>query len=480
MTTKRTKIVCTLGPSTQDDETLRAMIRAGMNVARLNFSHGDHKSHRANIERVRRIADELGANVAIMVDTKGPEIRTGLLKDHKPVILIGGTKTTITTEPIEGTAERFCLDYATLPQDVSPGSTIFIDDGLICLEVEHVEDTNIHCRILNGGLLGERKGVNVPNLQLSIPAVTEQDKRDVEFSCRMNVDAIAASFINDEHGIREIRALCKEFGAPTMPIIAKIESALAVRNFEKIMAESDGIMIARGDLGVEISPARVPNVQKQIIRTCNENYCPVITATQMLESMTYHPRPTRAEVTDVANAIYDGTDCVMLSGETAAGKYPLEAVRMMTEICEQAEPNLLMRESYYQHLGSRGISSVTGFGAVQMAKLAGAKAILCPTSSGRTACIMSAFRPKLPIIATSPLPTTVRRTCFFWGVMGLLTAEQSGLTATCYDALKTARAAGCVQEDDIVVITAGDPLSSPFTSCGYETDTNVCMIAQVL
>lgn len=477
---KRTKIVCTVGPSTEDDAVLADMIRAGMNVARLNFSHGDHDYHRSNIERVRRIAEELHTNVAIMVDTKGPEIRTRLNRDHEPVLLVAKNQVIITTRDIEGTPEAISVDYDLLPSKVSPGTSIFIDDGFIELHVDRVEDTDIHCTVINGGNVGEHKGVNVPGVSMDMPAVTERDKRDITFACEMDVDAIAASFVCDASTPNEIRALCKVLGKPKMTIISKIESALSIQNFDEILNASDGIMVARGDLGIEIPPAKVPQTQKDIIRLCNENYRPVITATQMLESMTHNPRPTRAEVTDVANAIFDGTDCVMLSGETAAGEYPVEAVRMMADVCKQAEQTMPERHRHYDSEDENRISEATGFAAVAMAHYVGATAILCPTGSGRTARIMSVFRPKLPIIASSPDIVTVHRTCFYWGVTGIQAEEQAGFTKTCYDALSRARQLEFVHEDDLVVITSGDPLSSPFTNAGYETATNVCMIAQVM
>lgn len=477
---KRTKIVCTVGPATEDDEVLTEMIKAGMNVARLNFSHGDHEYHRKNIVRVRRIAAELGVPVAIMVDTKGPEIRTRLTRDDEPIYLIAKEKVIVTTRDVEGTSELISVDYEKLPDEVSPGTSIFINDGMIELSVDYVEGTEIHCTIVNGGVVTTHKGVNVPGVVMDMPMVTEQDKRDITFACEMDVDAIAASFVCDENTPLEIRELCKSLGKPKMMIISKIESALSIKNFNKILEVSDGIMVARGDLGIEIPPAQVPHVQKEIIRQCNEWYCPVITATQMLESMTHNPRPTRAEVTDVANAIYDGTDCVMLSGETAAGEYPVEAVRMMAEVCLRAEENLPERHTYHDCEGMHNVSEATSFAAVEMAGRVDATAILCPTFSGRTARIMAVLRPKLPIIASSHEDATIRRMCFTWGVTAVLTEEQAGLMLTVSDALHQARILGYVQQDDLVVITAGDPMLSPFTNAGYETATNVCMVAQAM
>ena len=478
MPANRTKIVCTMGPATEDDEVLAQMIRAGMNVARLNFSHGDHEYHRRNIERFRRVSAEVGVTTAILVDTRGPEIRTGLNRNHEPITLNTDSHVTLTTRPVEGTAECIHISYDGLPAAVEQGTRIFVDDGLIALEVERVDGTEIKCRVTNGGTVGERKGINVPNVVTQMPSVTEQDRDDIRFACEMGVDAVAASFICDADAVREVRSICLETGAPNMYIISKVESALAVRNFDEILAASDGIMVARGDLGVEVPPAEVPYLQKRIIERCNQAYKPVITATQMLESMVHNPRPTRAEVTDVANAIFDGTDCVMLSGETAAGHFPAEAVRMMAEVCRQAEQHLPERYIYHEQKGLENVSGATGFAAVEIARRVGAVAILCPTKSGRTARIMSVFRPKFPIIATTPYEYTVRRANFYWGVDGVLTSEQDGLAPTCYDALRKARQAKLVRPDDLVVITAGDPISSPLTQ-GTEANTNVCMVAQV-
>ena len=328
---KKTKIVCTMGPATEDEEVLRQLILHGMNVARFNFSHGSHEYHRKNIERVRSLSRELAIPVAIMLDTKGPEVRTGLLTDGEKVTLETGKTCIVTTDDdVVGTAERFSLDYKTLPQEVEKGTVILIDDGLIGLEVDHVDGTDIYCTITNGGELGEHKGVNFPNLNINLPSVTPQDRADIMFGCELGIDAIAASFIRDGKAVEEIRHICIEMGTPDVLIFPKIESALGVKNFDEILHVSDGCMVARGDLGVEVPAAQVPHIQKTIIKKCKQHYKPVITATQMLDSMQRNPRPTRAEVNDVANAIYDGTDCVMLSGETAAGKYPIEAVKTMS------------------------------------------------------------------------------------------------------------------------------------------------------
>ena len=480
---KRTKIVCTLGPATEDDEVLRNMLKAGMNVARLNFSHGTHEYHRKNIERVRRIAAELNKHVAIMTDTKGPEIRTRLNEGGTPIELRSGETIRITSEDVKSTQECIALDYAPLPNEVGPGDAIYIDDGLLGFKVLEVTDGIITCLITNGGKLGERKGVNLPTVNVALPSVSEHDREDIRFSCEMGVDAIAASFIRDAQSVREIRDLCKQYGAKKMQVISKIESAFAVQNFDSILAESDGIMVARGDLGIEIPPADVPAVQHGIITKCNKAYKPVIIATQMLDSMTTHPRPTRAEVSDVAVAIVEGSDCVMLSGETAAGKYPLQSVQMMTEICQKVEMEIGPRNTYQSDCDERNVSDATGFAAVQTAGRINAKALLCPTISGYTARIMSSFKPRLPIIAASPDTNTLRRCAFYWGVEGIETEERSNFNAICKDALDTANNLNLLEEGDIVVITVGDPMSSPISlgkTITSDTPTNIMIVAEVM
>ncbi len=479
---KKTKIVCTMGPATEDEEVLRQLILHGMNVARFNFSHGSHQYHRSMIEKVRNLSAELGIPVAILLDTKGPEIRTGLLEDGKKVAVKTGDTLVVTaqetSEDFHGTSEHISLDYLNLPSEVEKGSIILIDDGLIGLEVDHVEGQDMYCVVTNGGEIGEKKGVNVPNVNVGLPSVTAQDRADIMFGCELGIDAIAASFIRDAKAVEEIRNICIEMGAPNVMIFPKIESALGVQNFDEILHVSDGIMVARGDLGVEVPAAQVPHIQKTIIKKCAEHYKPVITATQMLDSMQRNPRPTRAEVNDVANAVYDGTDCVMLSGETAAGKYPVDAVRTMSDICKETEKYVKENKNYYDRHGVRNVNGATGFAAVEMADRVNAKCIIVPTHSGRSARLVSKFRPKVPLYAMSPSEEAVRRTCFYWGVYAFRTTEQGSLTGTLYNALTTAKQNKVVEGGDIVVLTAGDPQTSPRQG-DYTTSTNLAMIAQV-
>ena len=479
---KKTKIVCTMGPATEDEEVLRQLILHGMNVARFNFSHGSHQYHRSMIEKVRRLSSELGIPVAILLDTKGPEIRTGLLEDGKKVTVKTGDTLVVTaqetSEDFHGTAEHISLDYLNLPSEVEKGSIILIDDGLIGLEVDHVDGQDMYCVVTNGGEIGEKKGVNVPNVEIGLPSVTEQDIADIMFGCELGIDAIAASFIRNAQAVDDIRKICADNGLRNVYIFPKIESALGVKNFDEILAASDGCMVARGDLGVEIPAQEVPHIQKIIIKKCAQSYKPVITATQMLDSMIRNPRPTRAEVNDVANAIYDGTDCVMLSGETAAGKYPVEAVKMMASICRETEKYLPERREYHDRGGMRNVNSSIGLAAAEVADRVNAKCIICPTHSGRTSRLISNFRPRIPIVAMSPSNHAIRKTCFQWGVDAYKTTEQGSLSATCYNALTVAKEHGVVESGDLVVVTAGDPQTSP-SQGDYITSTNMAMVSQI-
>ncbi len=483
---KRTKIVCTMGPACDNDETIREMIEAGMNVARFNFSHGSYEEHQGRIERVRRIARELGRPVGILLDTKGPEVRTGLLEGHQKVAVNAGDKIVVTAQPTSedwlGNASHISLDYLDLPSEAEAGSIILIDDGLVGLKVESIDGQDMHCVVMNNGVIGERKGVNIPNVDISLPAVTERDRADILFGLTQNIDYIAASFIRNGKAVDEIRDLCRLNGGEHVSIFPKIECALGVEKFDEILEASDGIMVARGDLGIEIAPELVPHVQKEIIAKCNAAYKPVITATQMLDSMQHNPRPTRAEVADVANAIYDGTDAVMLSGETAAGKYPVEAVKMQASIAAETEKYLpehaplKMPENAH---GTRVINNVVGMSAVNMATTVGAKCITVPTTTGRTARLISHFRPKMPILAFSRHDWAVQQMIMYWGVEPHLAAITQGtVNGTIMKSIETAKELGFVQEGDLTVATAGDPRMSVQLD-GKATSTNVAYVAQV-
>ena len=380
---KKTKVVCTMGPNTNDRELLKKLIENGMDVARFNFSHGDHEEQKSRMDLLKELRQELNTNTAILLDTKGPEIRTGVLKGGKRIMLKAGEQFTLTTEEIEGDESKVSITYEGLVQDVDAGRVILIDDGLIELKVVGKSEKEIFCEVINGGELGERKGVNVPNVAVRLPAITEKDKDDIRFGVEQGIDFIAASFVRNAECVLEIKAYLKELGAPYVPIIAKVENAEGIKNIDEIIRAADGVMVARGDLGVEIPAEEVPYLQKMIIQKCNMNFKTVITATQMLDSMMRNPRPTRAEVTDVANAVYDGTDAVMLSGETAQGKYPLEALQMMVHIIQNTEQHLDyegMLEKTGGHLKS-GVSSAIGYSSVLAASNLNAKCKSCIKSA---------------------------------------------------------------------------------------------------
>lgn len=469
---KRTKIICTMGPAVDRKTVLRAIMKTGMDIARFNFSHGTHEEYQVRIDMVKNLREELNIPVALLLDTKGPEIRTGLLKDGKKVTLTTGQEFVLTTEAdYVGDEQKVSITYEGLPRDVQKGSQILVDDGLIALEVQKIKSTEIVCRVLNGGELGEHKGVNVPNVRVRLPGMTDKDREDILFGIENEFDYIAASFVRDAKVIHEIRKLLDENGGKQIGIIAKIENAEGVENIDEIIRAADGIMVARGDLGVEIPASQVPHIQKSIIKKCNASYVPVITATQMLDSMIRNPRPTRAEVADVANAIYDGTDAIMLSGETAAGKYPLEAVKMMVEIAKTTEPYM----DYDSHVEHRSmyrkgdISSAVGMAAVRAAVELDAVAIVTPTMSGQTARLISSFRPKVPIYAITPNEVVQHRLQLYWGILPLKGYEKQTTEHIISHALAEVRRKRLVKKGDLVVFTAGDPATNA-TGKGFVTN----------
>lgn len=456
---KKTKIVCTMGPNTNDLDLMRTLVREGMDIARFNFSHGDHAEQKERMDNLKRIRKEEGKHIAILLDTKGPEIRTGLLQDGQKVQLVDGDEFILTTEEIVGDNKRVSITYEGLVEDAQIGGKILIDDGLIELKVKDIQGKDIVCEIINGGELGQRKGVNVPNVPIHLPAITEKDKEDIRFGVEQEVDFIAASFVRNAECIREIKALLRECGAPYTPVIAKIENAEGIDNLDEILAIADGIMVARGDLGVEIPAEEVPYIQKMMIRKCKEVYKPVITATQMLDSMMRNPRPTRAEVTDVANAVYDGTDAVMLSGETAQGKYPVEALKMMVQICENTESHLDHEEilSKMKKQRMKDTTSALGYATVSTATNLDAKCIIAPTGSGATARVISKFHPKMDVLAVSPNDRALRRMQIYWGVRPYESLEFDTVEAICSHAIELAKRENYVTEGDVTVITAGIP-----------------------
>lgn len=454
---KKTKIICTMGPNTSDPEILRALAENGMDVARFNFSHGTHGEHKDRLELLKRIRKETDRPIAALLDTKGPEIRTGLLKGGQKAVLKDGQDFVLTTREIEGDEKGCSINYEGLNEDVKEGNTILIDDGLIELQVQEVKGTDIFCRVINGGELGQRKGVNVPNVKIKLPALTEKDKEDIRFGIREGFDFIAASFVRSADAILEIRRILEEEGA-NLQIIAKIENAEGIENLDEIIDAADGIMVARGDMGVEIPAEKVPYLQKTIIAKCNEACKVVITATQMLDSMIRNPRPTRAEVTDVANAVYDGTDAVMLSGETAMGKYPIEALKMMATIVEDTESHL--DENFYQtrHVtGSNGhtISNAVCYSSVATAHDLKAKVIVAPSISGYTTKMLSKWRPRCQIIGMSPSMTAVRQMMIYWGVKPVWSRRAESTDELIENSLVELKDLGIVEKGDITVITAG-------------------------
>lgn len=467
-----------MGPNTDDEEMMRKLAKAGMDIARFNFSHGDHEEQKTRMDLLKKVRKELKLPIAILLDTKGPEIRTGILEGGQKVYLEEGSQFTLTTEQIEGNNTRCSQTYKDLPKDVKAGDTILIDDGLIQLNVEEVTDTDVVCRVVNGGELGQKKGINVPNVEVKLPAITEQDKNDILFGIEQGIDFIAASFVRNAEAIKEIKELLRANGGERIDVIAKIENAEGVHNIDKIIKAADGVMVARGDLGVEIPAHEVPHIQKMIIRKCNESYKPVITATQMLDSMMRAPRPTRAEVTDVANAIYDGTDAIMLSGETAMGKYPEQAVQMMVKIAECTEPYMTHKRflDYRALRGNKNVSSAVGVAAVQTTENLGADCIVTPTISGQTARLISNFRPKVPIYAVSPNEWARRKMQIYWGVTSVAGYEEDSTENIISHAMYIVRRENLVKKGDIVVFTAGDPATNMVN--GEGAVTNIMQVIQ--
>ncbi|WP_138752461.1 pyruvate kinase [Paenibacillus sinopodophylli] len=462
---RKTKIVCTIGPSSESLENTKKLIHAGMNVARLNFSHGDFEEHGNRIKNIRLANAELGTSVAVLLDTKGPEIRLGKLKEE-PIELNQGDTITLTTEEILGDRNRVPITYNNLPNDVSIGSTILIDDGLIGLTVEEVKGTEILCRIVNSGPIKSKKGVNVPGVKISLPGITEKDANDIVFGIEQGVDFIAASFVRKASDVLEIRELLERHNAGHIQIISKIENQEGVDNLDEILEVSDGLMVARGDLGVEIPAEEVPLVQKNMIKKGNLVGKPVITATQMLDSMQRNPRPTRAEASDVANAIFDGTDAIMLSGETAAGRYPTESVQTMARIAERAEAALEYREIFTKQANAQqtsvteAISQAVANSALDLR----AKAIITSTQSGFTARMVAKYKPKAPIIAVTTDEKVLRRLSLIWGVFAVLGPDADTTDEMFENAVKGGLSTGFLNLGDTVVITAGVPVGRAGTT----------------
>lgn len=456
---RKTKIICTMGPATDNIEVLRAMARAGMNVARFNFSHGSHEEHKQRIDRVKAVREEYNLPIALLLDTKGPEIRTGDMQDGK-IFLKKGEQIRLTPRACLGTPSKISITYPDLYQDVQAGTSILIDDGLIELRVEQTQEQDILCRVLNDGAVSNHKGINVPDVHLSIPYLSDKDKSDIQFGIEQGVDFIAASFVRTADDVQQLRMLLDENGGGHINIIAKIENQQGVENIDGIVALADGVMIARGDMGVEIPAEDVPPIQKMLIKKVTLAGKQVITATQMLDSMMKNPRPTRAEVTDVANAIYDGTGAIMLSGETAAGLYPVEAVTMMARIAERTENDIDYRKRFFVRTrkANPDITDAICHATCTTAYDLNARDIVTVTKSGRSARMVARYRPSCGIIGCTPTKKVWYQLNLAWGVTPVLLSETNDVFDLFDSALETAKNQGLMQSGDLAVITSGVPI----------------------
>lgn len=456
---RKTKIICTLGPSTDNDDIIKELIHLGMDVARFNFSHGDHNEHLGRLKRIDKFRNEMNIPVATLMDTKGPEVRIGNFKDNQPVQLNAGQEFILTTRDIEGDETQVSVSYPSLVYDVDPGVRILIDDGLVEMIVEEVTTTDIICRVKNNGIISNRKGVNIPGVHLSMPYISEKDRSDILFAIEHKFDFIAASFVRTAEDVLEIRKMLNKHQSQ-IKLIAKIENLQGVKNIDEIIKEADGIMIARGDMGVEIPFEELPALQKKIIKKVYNSGKQVITATQMLDSMLKNPRPTRAEITDVANAIYDGTSAIMLSGETAAGNYPLESLRTMIKITIRTEADIDYKKRFIQreHLDELDVTDAISRATVTIAHDLDAKMIVTVTTSGKTARMISRFRPQCHIMGCTTDPVICRQLNMAWGIKPLLIAVEHDTFELFDHALQAVKDAGYIKDGDLSVMTAGVPL----------------------
>ncbi|MBR1751187.1 MAG: pyruvate kinase [Ruminococcus sp.] len=472
---RKTKIICTIGPATDDENIMRELMKSGMNVARFNFSHSTYDEHKRRFEMVERIRSELGVPVATLLDTKGPEVRLKTFKDSKPVEIKDGEEFLLTTRDVEGDEKQASVTFEHLPRDVKAEDRILINDGVIELKVKSVrENTDIYCEVIHGGKLSDHKGINVPGVKLSMPYISDDDMRDLEFGAKMRYDFIAASFVRTGADVIYLRKFTQSLGWYNVRIIAKIENMDGVENIDEILEASDGVMVARGDMGVEIPFEQIPAIQKDIIHKAYNAGKVVITATQMLESMIINPRPTRAEITDVANAIYDGTSAIMLSGETAAGKFPVEAVKTMALIAETTENNInyAKRFKLRDDVKSESVTEAISHATVTTANDLNAKAIITVTKGGGTARMLSKYRADCPIIGLTTDETTLRQLSMSWGVIPGLIAEQTNTDELMKSAIECALENGWLSHGDLTVITAGVPL-------GISGNTNLIKVETV-
>ncbi|MDD6764765.1 MAG: pyruvate kinase [Lentihominibacter sp.] len=472
---KRTKIICTLGPACDSEEILKKMIDCGMNAARFNFSHGSHNEHRARLERFLKVREEAGVPVATILDTKGPEIRTGNIQER--LMLEEGQKYCLRCEDAEGDENEIAVTYHSLCKEVRPGSVILIDDGKIRMTVENIEGTAINCRVDAGGVLSSHKGVNVPGVHVGMEYLSPRDREDILFGIKNNFNYIAASFIRNGQDVRDLRSFLDENGGGDIGIISKIENQEGLDNFQEILKLSDGIMVARGDMGVEIDYSGLPGIQKRIIRQCNSQGKIVITATQMLDSMMERPMPTRAEITDVANAVFDGSSGVMLSGETAAGKYPALTVETMSRIVLQAEKDTDYRmkgeEFHHESIGTGNPAHALGHAACTMADDIGAKALAAVTASGHTARMMAKFRPVQPIIGVTPYVNVYHSMSLIWGVIPVMDTTEEDWALLRQTALNAVRRLGIAETGDYVISSAGIPFN-------IKGNTNILRVDKII
>lgn len=469
---KRTKIICTLGPASTNEQTITEMLKNGMNVARINFSHGTHEEHKKTIALFRKVRDKLKYPAAVMLDTKGPEIRTGNFEDK--VLLTSGQTYTLTVRDVIGNSEICSVSYKGLPSDLNAGNKILIDDGMIELSVKEITDTDIICNVINGGYISSHKGINVPHIHLDMPYMSETDMKDLLFGIENDVDFVAASFVRTKQDVIDIRKFLDYNGGHDIKIISKIENNEGVENFDAILENSDGIMVARGDMGVEIAYEKLPGIQKKFIKKCYQSGKMVITATQMLESMIHNPTPTRAEITDVANAVFDGTSAIMLSGETAVGNHPAKVVAVMARIAEQAETDAFEMKSYTGIQYETDITDRTNAicdAACTTAKDLNAKAIIAVTKSGHAARRVSKFRPIQPIVASTPEVKTFHQLSMTWGVYPVLALSQKSQEHLFRHAIDCAKQIDIVSEGDNVVIIAGVPLDTCGTTNMIKVET---------
>lgn len=456
---QKTKIICTIGPASDNKKIFKELVQNGLSIARLNLSHGDQAYYNKIITMIKEVRDELNIPVAILMDTRGPEIRTQNFINGS-ILLKAGKEITLCNGDFDGNSERFCITYRDLYKDVAKGNIILLDDGLIELEVMEVINQDIKCTIKNDGILKNKKGINVPGVKINLPALSDKDREDIIFGIKNDIDFVAASFIRKASDVEAIRLLLKDNGGKDIQIISKIESQEGVDNIDEILKVSDAIMIARGDLGVETPIEHIPVTQKMIIEKCNLTEIPVITATQMLDSMIVNPRPTRAEVSDVANAVLDGTDAIMLSGETAAGAHPVEAVKVMRQIATASEEAIDYDQMFKKisKVQDHNITNAVSYASCSTARYLGAKAIICPTYSGRTAKLISMFRPSIPIIATTSNIKTQRQMQLYWGVIPILMKVETSSDVLFYKSVELSKSMNLVKPNDIVVLTAGVPL----------------------